>query len=363
MPMIQGRVSGASAPAGKPAVQQPPRQGPAQKPRSAAPAAPQPEARPAQSAAQGSKTLKSIFADHHDRLEKVIQAHGIDMEYFEGVALGALLLDPAIMQCHPGTVIQALIECAQDGIVPSRKKVFFASYWDKKLGVNKCQYQPYWDAVAASYIKAGVIEAAQVHPVYAGETFELDMVNGEVTHKVTAASMQDRGDQVGTYAIIRFPKQKGKPRRPPVVEYMTMADFDAVRSKSQSTAWTNYFSEMSKKTVARRAMKTVEIPPRFADLSRREDALYDFKRPEDRGPAELVESAPAGKALPPPSEQVTNEAPAEPEPESAAAVAVEATAPLPEPEAPPSEQEAEAEPKRRSGPQQQLDMFVAGRQS
>ena len=80
--------------------------------------------------------------------------------------------------------------------------------------------------------------------VCANDEFEMDIPNGEITHKVTSKTKEGRGAIVGAYAIAF--RKGGEP----TIEYAHIEDYD----KKQMT-WNSHKAAMIKKCAEHRALK------------------------------------------------------------------------------------------------------------
>lgn len=195
-------------------------------------------------------TIKQHLADPKvlAQFRLALPAH-ITPEKFQRAALTAMLNSKDIAECTPGSVMNALLKCAQDGLIPDNKEAAIVKYG------NVATYMPMVYGLIKRMRNSGDVKAVNAHLVYSKDQFDYIIENGveKFTHKPKFEG--DRGELVLAYAVITL--DDGTPH----VEIMTKEEIEKARATSKaganSPAWKNWFSEMAKKTVIHRAAKRV----------------------------------------------------------------------------------------------------------
>lgn len=101
-------------------------------------------------------------------------------------------------------------------------------------------------------MESGVISWGQAKLVHANDTYESNGLDKAPTHKYNAFG--DRGEIVGVYCTVKTPAGDY------LTEEMSLAEIEAVRKTSKAAfsdkgPWVNYWNEMARKTVVKRASK------------------------------------------------------------------------------------------------------------
>lgn len=98
-------------------------------------------------------------------------------------------------------------------------------------------------------MESGVISWGQAKLVHANDTYESNGLDEAPTHKYNAFG--DRGEIVGVYCTVKTPAGDY------LTEEMSLAEIKQVEatSKAKNGPWKNFWSEMARKTVVKRASK------------------------------------------------------------------------------------------------------------
>jgi recombination protein RecT len=98
-------------------------------------------------------------------------------------------------------------------------------------------------------MESGVILWGQAKLVHANDTYESNGLDKAPTHKYNAFG--ERGDVVGVYCTVKTPAGDY------LTEEMSLAEIKTVEatSKAKNGPWKNFWSEMARKTVVKRASK------------------------------------------------------------------------------------------------------------
>ncbi len=109
-------------------------------------------------------------------------------------------------------------------------------------------------------VQAGTIKWAKAEIVHQNDTFEYLGVDEKPKHKFDPFG--DRGPMIGVYCVAKLADGSY------LTEVMTLEQIEQVRktSKAKKGPWVNWYEEMAKKTVIKRASKTwPQISPQFVN--------------------------------------------------------------------------------------------------
>lgn len=174
---------------------------------------------------------------------------GMTVDRFVRVATTAVQLAPDVVtKGTKGSVLTALIRCAQDGLLPDNREAALALFG------NQAVYLPMIGGFRKKAAEHNFSLTAQVIHERDGFDYELGLEQ-TLRHK-PAPLGTDRGEPIGAYAVARHP-QHGV-----FVEVMGRDEIERVRAASRakgSGPWAQWWGEMARKTVARRLFKQLPL--------------------------------------------------------------------------------------------------------
>lgn len=226
---------------------------------------------------------------------KVAQAlpPGVDPERFVRVTLTAIQQNPAVAKGDRPSLYNAVIRCAQDGLLPDGKRAALVMFGDK------VQYMPMIGGLREILANHGIAMATGV--VHKNDEFEYELgVNPVMRHK-PAPLDADRGPAIGAWAQAKDADGNL------YLEVMGKQEIEAVRSVSRAKngdLWTKWWGEAARKTVGRRLFKSLPLADKLDERETRildaMDAEMDFDRSTGEvTPAETAqEPAQAGPRRP-----------------------------------------------------------------
>jgi recombination protein RecT len=140
----------------------------------------------------------------------------------------------------------ALLRCAQDGLLPDGREAAFVR---RK---NEVVYQPMVGGFRKRAAESGFSLTAQV--VFAGDEFDYELGTApRLTHKPPNLDIE-RGDPIGAYAVATHAEHGT------FIEVMSKGEIEQVRKSATTDAvWRSWWSEMARKTVARRLFKQLPL--------------------------------------------------------------------------------------------------------
>lgn len=190
-------------------------------------------------------------------IELALGGSGITPEKFARVAITAMNTNQDIGMCSIPSVINSLLKCAADGLLPDGREAALVKYG------NVAQYMPMVYGLIKRMKNSGEISTVNAHIVYENDEFDFEIVDGVESFKHKPKLFGERGNIILAYAVVSL-RDGGKH-----IEVMTKADIDKVRASSKSKdgpAWKNWYDEMAKKSVIHRAAKRVPTSSDIAGL-------------------------------------------------------------------------------------------------
>lgn len=197
-------------------------------------------------------------------------------DYLKTIAMGNIdsLIDCINQAISIGLTIDANQYC---WLVPYNCKV--GNQWIKKI-----QLQIGYKGYIYKINKAFPSSKVQAVMVYKGDEVDIKKIdnNDVVNHTYNNPFDKDK-DVEGAYCIIRFADGSS------FVETIGKDELDLIKSKSKTkekdgykTVWQEWYSEMCKKSVIRRACKSL-FPSELAELNEIDNEQYDLKQPKTEG--------------------------------------------------------------------------------
>lgn len=213
-----------------------------------------------------------------DNLPAVMEAlpSHISHDRFKRIAANAIASTPDLRKCmdsNPGKVLTALLQCAQDGLLPNGREAALVAYG------GDLTYIPMISGVLKRMRQSGEVKSVRARIVHENDEFEIIYGDDErFDHK---PAMSERGEPVGAYAIIEL--ADGEVYR----EWMDKAEIEKVKqaAKAKKGPWSGSFElEMWRKTVLKRAAKYCPMSADLQEMMDRDNALYDLDVVERRIP-------------------------------------------------------------------------------
>lgn len=205
------------------------------------------------------------------RIEKLLPA-AVNRERFGALVLQSLVANPDILSCTPESVIQAVLEAAQDGLEPTgaRGGAWLIPFFDK--GVRKAQLIRDYRGVIRLIVGSGAAKRVDAQEVRRGDHFEFHpALPVPIVHDV---KVPRDGEVLGYYALFWLADGSQK------AEYMGVDEVEKTRSKSKakdSLMWTEFFGQGARKTVIKRGSNYLDLRPEIrAKLVNEDEAEFDY---------------------------------------------------------------------------------------
>lgn len=227
-------------------------------------------------------------------------------ERMSSVLMVAVERDPGLVHADRQSLIAAVRQCANHGLVPDGNEATLQVYNAKVKDqwIKKVQYQPMVRGIINRVLKSGKVLSFWAEVVYAGEPFQIDISQGDRRPAHQIENHFDRGgdkDIAGVYSVAKLKNGTID------CEVMPLEEIDKVRKAAKTQkVWEGWFSEKARVAVMRRHSKRLPLSAEDLDmiLNRGSDE-YDFDREvKDVTPEENV---PLAQRIKKPDEPIEGE--------------------------------------------------------
>ena len=153
-------------------------------------------------------------------------------------------------------MLAAVQQCVGYGLTPTPSMQFgYFIPWKNKSGQKEVAFKLSYMGILEIARRNGV--TARANCVFKDDVFEWESgFEDRIVHKPNLFKRRDETTMVGVYCVAEIRAADGTVTRS--VEVMSKEDVDKVRAKAAggSGAWMEFYTEMAKKTVIRRASKS-----------------------------------------------------------------------------------------------------------
>ncbi|MZR63823.1 recombinase RecT [Alcanivorax sp. DP30] len=219
------------------------------------------------------KELKSILPDH------------LPVERFIKTAMIAIQSNPDLLNADRQSLFTSLQRCAGDGLVPDNREAALVQFntnvgtRDNPNWVQKIQYMPMVDGVLKRARQSGEVSVITARAVHQNDQFDywVDEDGEHLKHRPNFAG--DRGPMILVYAMARM--KTGDV----IVEPMTMADVEKVRSASKTGAygpWKDWFERMALKSALHRLARRLPNSSEIMEMLGNDNWMYEFNNRKER---------------------------------------------------------------------------------
>ena len=186
----------------------------------------------------------------------------IDQQRFLRNISSQVKMNPAIQNCRPDTIINAIIKATHLGLDIG----LLGSAWIVPYGQQATLMIGYAGLIDLAH-RSGTVKNIHSGVVRANDFYE--RTHDDFTHKYEAFdSTETRGPVVGAYCLVDL-MNGGRQ-----IETMSHQEIEQIRAGSRSgsgPAWSKYYEEMAKKCVIRRAMKKCKLSPEVQEAIQASD--------------------------------------------------------------------------------------------
>jgi recombination protein RecT len=200
----------------------------------------------------------------------------IKPDYFQRAAVTAVQNNPELLQVERRSLLNALLRCAQDGLIPDGRQAALVIFKSREHGPI-AQYLPMVAGIRKLVQQSGEISRFDQQVVYSEDYFKL--VLGDSPHIEHVPALEKRGQPIAVYSIAEF--RNGDSRS---YEWMTYEEIERVRAVSRygdAGPWRDWWTEMARKTVAKRHAKSLPMSNDVDTvLARDDETTAELSRPE-----------------------------------------------------------------------------------
>jgi len=204
----------------------------------------------------------SNLSRNENELRQILPA---DMSYerFIATTQQALLQFPQILDCTAGSLTQACMKAAYDGLRIDGREAAIIERKQKGKGRNQgmvtklAQYMPMAFGLVQQIYRGGEVSAMEVDVVYEGDDYQIQKGTNPGIHHVPNLERPKSSKIIAAYSIATL-KSGYK-----TFEVLGMADLAAIKgAASYDTVWKAWPGEMSKKSAVRRHRKMLPLGDR-----------------------------------------------------------------------------------------------------
>lgn len=236
----------------------------------------------APAAERGLTTVRGMLEKMKSQIEAALPRH-MTPDRLIRTAMTSVQKNPKLLECHPVTLIGAIVQCAQLGLEPDdgTGKAYLIPFWNNKKGRLEAQFMAGYRGLVDLARRSGQITRFDARVVKEGDTFDYEFgLQPKLVHK--PSTLPERMKQATTYVYaVGFFKDGGEPQ----FDVMTIAEVEAIRKRSKakdSGPWETDYDEMAKKTVVRRISKMLPSSPELQQAVTL-DERADRGLPQDLG--------------------------------------------------------------------------------
>ena len=220
----------------------------------------------------------------HEELKSILPDH-LPVERFIKTAMIAIQSNPDLLNADRQSLFTSLQRCAGDGLVPDNREAALVQFntnigtRDNPNWVQKIQYMPMVDGVLKRARQSGEVSVITARAVHQNDQFDywVDEDGEHLKHRPNFAG--DRGPMILVYAMARM-KTGGV-----IVEPMTMADVEKVRSASKTGAygpWKDWFERMALKSALHRLARRLPNSSEIMEMLGNDNWMYDLSNRKER---------------------------------------------------------------------------------
>jgi recombination protein RecT len=200
--------------------------------------------------------IQDLLVESRGQIVKYLPRH-LDADKMIYVALETVRADSFLRQCEPLSIVQAVLEASQLGLMLGNKlgHAYLVPRRDKKANnILKCQLLIGYRGFIALAHRTGKVSSIFPAVVHQDDQFSLKLGTGRQLSHVPLLDVSKRGDWIGAYAVVEF--RDGRTD----FEWMTRQEIEKVKQCSESAGeawspWKRFEDEMIKKSPIRRMAK------------------------------------------------------------------------------------------------------------
>jgi len=235
------------------------------------------------------KGLQTLIAKQFKAIQSLVPKH-VTPERLARLGINAATRNPKLFECAPETMIGAIVNCAALGLEPNLiGHAYILPFWNNKTKQFEAQFQIGYKGAIDLARRSGELKQLYAHEVYEGDDFGYSyglnkdlhhIPNGEdnpakITHVYAVYHLKDGGSDFvvmsrGQIEAHRDRFSKSKDRT----------------SGSVYGPWADHFTEMAKKTVIIKLLKTAPLsierengePQQIGELVNGDNGIMQIKQ-------------------------------------------------------------------------------------
>jgi recombination protein RecT len=184
-----------------------------------------------------------------------------------------------LQKCTPDSILACMVEAGALGwnLSPKLCECYLIPFKNKHTGNVECTLMPGFRGLAKLARGDGKIESIIPRVVYHGDEFSVEFEPNTAVHHRPELRDSHRGPVTHVYCAITFTSGRK------LYEVMTKDEIEQIRSyslKKDGSFWRDHWEEMAKKTVIRRACKSLDSTPQLERAIELHDAEFDMETPK-----------------------------------------------------------------------------------
>lgn len=197
-------------------------------------------------------TVRDLLEKSKKQIQMALPGH-MNADRMLRVAMTSVQKNPVLLDCHPITLVGAIIQAAQLGLEPDNGtgEAYLIPFRNNKKDRLEVQFMAGYRGLLKLARRSNEIRSVEARVVHEKDFFDYSFgLNPKLEHKPSQDA--DAGKVVYFYAVAHFNAGGAQ------FDVMTKADVDKIRQSSKaggSGPWATHYEEMGKKTVLRRLCK------------------------------------------------------------------------------------------------------------
>ena len=226
-------------------------------------------------------TLRHLMsAEYKNQIALCIPKH-ITSDQMNRNLLTEFRKNNALWNCAPATVLGAMMQCSQLGLMPGAilGHAYFLPFWNSKENSYDCQLIIGYRGMLELARRSGSINNIYAYGVYSQDIFRMELGLNPVLEHIPGDHDRNIDDLIGVYAVAHL-KDGGSQ-----FEYLSRKDIDKARSFSKaasknSSPWHSHYEDMARKTAIRKLFKLLPVSIELAGAIHADENADLGKRPK-----------------------------------------------------------------------------------
>ncbi len=232
-----------------------------------------------------SEPLREILPQYHGpdaNLDRFVERYAMQTSLL-------LMGDAKLRNCTQISIIEAVLRVAETGLSLAKTagEAYLVPFQDRKNNVTVATFMPGYRGLIRLATQAGTLLAIRSGVVYKGDRFTANLGTAQrIDHEPGPAYGESDEQITHVYAVLSY---RGGVD---AVEVMTRSQVERIRrggNAANGPAWRNHWGEMARKTVIRRAIKSVPSSTDEYAMARLYSAVDSDVRASGYDEADLAE--------------------------------------------------------------------------